>query len=333
VRRLHGLCLLLGAALFALLLHEVGVDALRRESAHLGWGVLAIVAVEGLADLLHTAGWQRCFPRGERPGVWRLWGPQLAGAAINLVTPTAGLAGEVVRGSLAPRACGSDGVVASLAVNKLSAALADTALVLGGAAVLLAHGPLGAGARGAVAGASGLLAGGVLGFGLLQRRGRLAGFLAAPPVLAQLIGRERAARWVRAAAAIDRRIAALHTAERGALREAVALHLLGNAVGALQIHLFFSVLGLTSSLAAVGTVFLVARAIDVLAFFVPGRLGAQEGARMFAMSLVGIEPSLGLLFSLILRLEQLAWAGLGFAAYGVLLWQRRATAGVVGVTR
>lgn len=333
MRILHAACLLLGAALFAVLVREVGVDALLRESARLGWGVLAIVAVEGLADLLHTAGWQRCFPEDARPHIRELWGPHLAGAAVNLVTPTGTLGGEVVRGSLAPRGAGGDGVTASLAVNKLAAALADTALVLAGAAVVLARAPLGGGTRATVLGASGLLAAGVVGFGVLQRRGQLAALLAARPVVAHLLGRERAGRCVEIAASIDRRIAALHAAGGAALWDAVACHLVGNAIGALQLHLFFTAVGVPSHLATVGTVFLLARAIDVIAFLVPGRLGAQEGARMFAMSLVGIAPSLGLLFSLVLRLEQLVWAGVGFVAYGVLLWQRRSAPGGVEAVR
>ncbi len=327
MRALHAACLLLGAALLVLLVGEVGADVLVRESALLGWGVLAIVAVEGLADLLHTAAWQRCFPAESRPRVWELWGPHLAGAAVNLVTPTATLGGELVRGSLAPRAAGVEGVTASLAVNKLAAALADTALVLSGALVALAWLPLGSGARAATLGASGLLAAGVVGFGAVQRRGRLAGLLAGRAALGRLLGRDRAERWSASAAAIDRRIAALHGAGGRAVREALVLHLLGNAIGALQLHLFFTMVGIPSRLAVVGTVFLLARAIDVIAFLVPGRIGAQEGARMFVLSLVGIEPSLGLLFSLVLRLEQLVWAGVGFIAYGVLVWQRRGVPG------
>jgi hypothetical protein len=44
---------------------------------------------------------------------------------------------------------------------------------------------------------------------------------------------------------------------------------------------------------------------------------------MLAMSLVGIPVSLGLTFSLVLRLEQLFWTGIGFVAYAGVLWQRR----------
>jgi hypothetical protein len=39
---------------------------------------------------------------------------------------------------------------------------------------------------------------------------------------------------------------------------------------------------------------------------------------MVAMRLAGLDPSLGLLFSLVLRLEQVVWAGVGLAAYAAL---------------
>ena len=86
----------------------------------------------------------------------------------------------------------------------------------------------------------------------------------------------------------------------------------------LQLWLFLRFLGAPSDLATVALVFLVARVLDLAAFLVPARLGVQEGARMVAMRLAGLDPSLGLLFSLVLRLEQMVWAGIGLAAYAAL---------------
>jgi predicted nucleotidyltransferase len=44
---------------------------------------------------------------------------------------------------------------------------------------------------------------------------------------------------------------------------------------------------------------------------------------MLAMSVAGIPVSMGLTFSLLLRLEQVFWTGIGFVAYAGVLWQRR----------
>ena len=48
---------------------------------------------------------------------------------------------------------------------------------------------------------------------------------------------------------------------------------------------------------------------------------------MLGLKLAGLEPALGLTFSLALRVEQIVWAAIGFAAYAGVLANRRAPPG------
>ena len=120
MRRLHHLMLLLGGALFAWLVSRVGLAAVWEEASKLGWGIAVIVLIDGFGDLLHTWGWRRCFRPEPKPGLLRLWWPHLAGSAVNYVTPTATLGGEVVKGTLVPRGIPGREVAASLTINKLT---------------------------------------------------------------------------------------------------------------------------------------------------------------------------------------------------------------------
>jgi hypothetical protein len=329
---LHALLLLLGGGVFAWLIASVGLTSLWSDAAKLGWGVVVIVAIEGVADLLHTFAWQRCFHPRHRPGLLRLWWPHLAGAAINYVTPTATLGGEVVRGTLVPRAVPPAEVTSSLAVNKLTATLGDTIVAVVGVGLLLSYAPLSWGARAGVLAGSGLVLTGVGALVILQRKGRMATLIGRGRWLRRGLGAERADRVEQVSREIDERIVAVHNEGLGAVSSSVVIHLLAGSIGAVQLWLFLSFVGAPADALSVLTIFAVARAIDLVSFFVPARLGAQEGARMFAMSLVGVEASLGLLFSLVLRLEQLIWTGVGFVAYAAMLWQRRREA-AVGVLR
>jgi len=323
MRWLHGIALVLGASLFGALLLRVEPQWMWDKAATLGWGLVLIVAIEGFADFLHTLAWQRCFAPAHRPRVLALWWVHLAGAAINFVTPTATLGGDVVRGTLVPATVPIAEATASLALNKLTATLDDVVLLVGGAGVLLLVGvSLPADVRTAILLAVGFI--GAVGFCLLvlQRRGRLAGLLGDHPALAHLVGAERAARVARAAADVDARIAAFHANRPGELVSSVALHVVGNAIGALQLFVFLRWTGYPSDVGTVALVFLVARMLDVAAFFIPARLGAQEGARMAATSLAGLGAPIGLLLSLALRVEQLVWTALGLGAYAVLVASR-----------
>jgi len=318
VKLVHTFALLLGTLLFAALVMHVGPERLWREASVLGAGIALIIAIEGGADFLHTWGWQRCFAPGHRPTPLRLWWPHLAGAAINFVTPTATLGGEIVRGTLVPRQVPGTEATASLAINKLAATLSDVVLSLAGVTLLLALVPLPAEMRAGVLLAVTLFVAGVAGFLVVQRRGQLAGLVGERRSLARVVGAERAARFARVAAEVDARIALFHAERPRDLAAAVVLHLGGSSLGALQLWVFLRWMGAPSDLETVALVFLVARVLDLAAFFVPARLGAQEGARMLAMGLAGLDPSLGLLFSLVLRLEQVTWAAAGFAAYAAL---------------
>ena len=102
---------------------------------------VVIVLIDGFGDLLHTWGWQRCFTREHKPGLLRLWWPHLAGSAVNYVTPTATLGGEVIKGTLVPRGIPGPEVAASLTINKLTVTLADLILAVAGVSVLVASAP------------------------------------------------------------------------------------------------------------------------------------------------------------------------------------------------
>lgn len=318
MRLLHTLALVLGMALFAALVAHVGPARLWHDASVLGWGIALVIAIEGVADFLHTWAWQRCFAPAHRPGALRLWWPHLAGAAINFVTPTATLGGEVVRGTLVPRDVPGAESTASLAINKLAATLSDVVLALAGVALLLVKVELPGETRAGVLAAVALFAAGVVGFLVTQRRGRLAALVGERASLARWLGADRAERLARGAADVDARIASFHAERPRDLLAAVALHTAGSCLGALQLFVFLSWMDAPSGLGTVALVFLVARVLDLAAFAVPARLGAQEGARMIAMRLAGLDPSLGLLFSLVLRLEQVTWAAAGLAAYAVL---------------
>ena len=277
-----------------------------------------MIAVALFEHWLHALAWGRCFTLPHRPGPGRLLGAYLAGGAINLLTPTATLGGELVRGALAPRGVPATERVASVTADRLAMSLADTLIGLAGFGVLVVAAPLSPLARAAVAVGALLFGSGVAIFFELQRRGRLASFFGERRLVRALLGRHLADRIAAGSREVDGRLAAFHRERAGDLRAAFGLHLAGTSVGALQLALFFAWLGDAVSPRAILTVFSVSIALDLFSFFVPARLGAQEGARMLAMSLAGLDPARGLLFSLVLRAEQLLWAGVGLVAYAAI---------------
>jgi hypothetical protein len=318
VKKIHTLLLGLGAMCLGFLVWEIGPGTLWHDTEKLGWGAGVIIAVAALEQLLHTLAWQRCFEPAERPSLRRLYGAHLAGGAINIVTPTATLGGELVRGGLLPGVPGT-AAAATVTVDRLAYALADTSLGILGLLVLLKAPSLGPWMRLAIAAAAALFLTGIGTFWALQRNGRLLSRIVTHPIVRQICGPRFADGLSTGSASVDLRIATFHAQRTKALLAAIALHMAGSLMGAVQLALFFFFVSAPATALMTIEAFLVGIALDLFSFFVPARLGAQEGARMLAVSLVGLKPALGLLFSLVLRVEQVVWAGIGLALYSFLV--------------
>jgi hypothetical protein len=308
-----------------LLVARSGTTALIRDLAALGFGVALVAALAVFEHGLHALAWRRCFAPPFRPSRWRLLGAHLAGFTVNLVTPTATIGGEVVRAGLLPRELPATEIAASVTSDRLSMAVADTAIGLLGFAVLVAQGPFAGWARAALAAGAALFVAGVGGFLLLQRAGRLAAFFGERSIVRRLAGAQLADRFASASQDVDARLAALHAERPGDFRASLVLHALGTSVGALQLAVFLAWLGVPFTAWALAAAFSVAVALDLFSFFVPARLGAQEASRMLAMSVAGLDPARGLSFSLVLRAEQIFWAAVGLLVVPALLGTRGAS--------
>src|SRR5689334_12107638 len=90
-----------GGGFLAYLLWKIGPREIWREFTSLGWGLIPLVMAEGIAEMIHTLGWRHCMNEPYRSLPWLfLFRVRMAGYAINYLTPTATLGGEVTKGTL-----------------------------------------------------------------------------------------------------------------------------------------------------------------------------------------------------------------------------------------
>src|SRR5215467_8126916 len=101
MRRVQLALLVAGLAFLVYLIWDIGAAELWREFKVLGWGVVPLILSEGLANFAHTVGWSRCLCGPQRSmRLPLLFQMALAGYAINFLTPSASLGGEVAKGAL-----------------------------------------------------------------------------------------------------------------------------------------------------------------------------------------------------------------------------------------
>jgi len=313
-----GVFLLGGLALLGWMVAQVGLRDLLASFQAVGVWLVPFFLLEIIPDLLHTAGWAACFPGYQRPlRLWQLYGIRLAGSAINQMTPTATLGGEVVKVLLLEPAIPRAQATAAVVIDKASITLAHMCYLAVGLVYALGHLPLSSALRWALSLTMSLISLGVLGFIAAQRYQLLSTLVSqvsrlkgAPAKLHQLSQRLEP---------LDTQLMAYYTTHPWRFGGSLLLHLIAFVcTGSKTYILLRLLLGLQApGWAEALMVAMAVAALDQLFFLVPARLGTLEGTRLLVLSAVGIAQVFGLAFGLIARLESLFWNGIGLLIYAL----------------
>lgn len=298
-----------GAGLFAMLLRRIGVAPIAEALRSLGLALPLIIGVEGLAVLANTLSWRCTIPPDQRGRVRfrRLAAARLVGDAVNYVFSEG--AGEIPRIRLLSRYMSMEQAVASVAMAKLTEGVALG--VFGILGLVLAWPVLATRAAGGMAiAAAALLGVGLVAGSLVAVR---AGFLT---VVVRVFHRltttqDDRARLARAAVSKD--------ADRALFQQGLVgstvWHLVGWLVNVGELWLACHYLGLRPSLGVVFAGEALAALLDGVFLFVPMRIGASEGGRVFVFGLLGLGATVGLTLGLVRRVRELAWTVAGLATY------------------
>jgi uncharacterized protein (TIRG00374 family) len=262
---------------------------------------------------MDTLGWRFTFRQPPRSFA-RLIGVRLAGEAVNQGTPTASVGGEPVKAYLLrPEIPLRDGLT-SVVVDKTTVVVSQSLLlitgVVVGATILSLARPLTLGMVGVLA----VQVACVAGFVTVQLRGalgsggRLLARLRMPP------SRERQA----TLDGLDGALRATYADNASGLCASVACHFLAFALGTVELYLVVQLLGLPISPATAFTIGAFGTAVKFFSFMVPGSLGALEGGNVALFMAFGLPGAMGLTYTLVRRIREIAWIAVGFLALSIL---------------
>jgi glycosyltransferase 2 family protein len=308
-----------GVLLLGWLLYRIGPGNLARNLSEIGWGFLLILALRGLPIVLNTLSWQRLLPENSGVHLMRLAPILVAGDAVNTVNPVSVVGGELVRASLLRRALPAQTAVVSVALAAMSQFVAQILFALSGLPVawsLIADARL----RRAMLVLGGVM---VLCLGFVLFLGFSTGGLA---WIKGVLGRVR---WLRARwAALPERWRSLEREARNALRErpgafaeSVGAAFLGWQAGVVEAFVILRFLREPVGWGQAFAIEALAVVIEGLLFFVPAKIGAQEGGKVLIFLAMGLPPAKGFALGFIRRLRELAWAVAGLAV--LAHYQRR----------
>jgi len=303
VRAFRSLSTVIGLVILAILVALVGKDETLAATARaLGWQSLLVCLPFALIMAVDTLGWRYAFAYDRVPFL-RLMAARVAGEAVNVMTAVAPVGGDAIKvWFLEPHVPYRESV-ASVIIAKTTITLSQTLFLLLGVAVALA---LSVDAR-LVAAMLWLLLVELVGAG---------GFLLVQ--VTGLLGRgaRRLARFgklkaIASAENLDQTLQSFYRRQWRRFSLSMGFHLLGWLMGVLETWLFLKVLHVPASLATAVVIETLGSAVRFATFFMPGSLGALEGANAAAFAALGFGAQAGLAFSLLRRLRQVVWIGLG----------------------
>lgn len=313
MRRLNLILLAVAGVFLVWLLTEVGWGEIVRHLVLVGWHWPFLLLPYGVANGLEALAWGRLLtgPEVRPPWRWRFW-IILGGEALNQLTPSASLGGEPFKATrLQAAGLPLDKATASLVIHKGLKVLALVFYIVLGlvlAAILLPGGgrhlrvlSLGAAALGVAA----------LAFLWVQRRGpgmAILRFLEKLRLCPRAL-RDREAELAR----LDLHLAAFYRDHPGRGALALVLLFLAWLMHGVEVYVMFRLLeaplgwGLAVCLDSLSLIF------TSLGFIIPGALGFQEGGNVLLALGFLLGAPLGAAFSILRRLREAFWMGLGLA--------------------
>jgi conserved hypothetical protein len=317
--RFERLAFAAGLGLFLWLLHRIGLEAIGRNLARIGWGFAAVLALETVVVLLVTLGWSRTLPPDRRVPFSSLVAMRMAGDGVNALAPAAVVGGEIVHARLLARFIPAVEALGSVGLAAMAQFLAQV-LFIGLGAILARSGALAPRLR-------------LLGLALLA-------FLAVFVALLERLSRRRegppgrVARWLGRVARVlpgggprEGFFRDLDRSVFGAIRErplalalAVLLFLCAWLVSAVEVGLVMALLGAPVPAGTAFAIAVLTVLVEGLFFFVPARIGVQEGGLYAIFLALGLDPARGFSLGLIRRLRELTW---GLAGLAILSHYRR----------
>ena len=126
--------LFVGAAMMVGLLVKLDSAAVWANITQVGWGLAILVVIHLVDHLINAQAWRLSFNTSEGAAVpfWRLVTVRIAGDGVNYLTPSATIAGEVVRPAMLGNEVPVEARVASVVVAKFTQSLGQALFILTG---------------------------------------------------------------------------------------------------------------------------------------------------------------------------------------------------------
>jgi hypothetical protein len=309
---LTSISFVLGLMMLGALVYHIGVRLLWRDIRQTGAYIFLVVAVGGLRMFLRSLGWAATFLRDERRPASAMFGRQVAGDALGYVSLAGPFLAEPLKAALVKDVDFKESLGSTLLENFVYTLVA-LALSISGIGMLVYARTIGAAYASLFAFACACVAFVALAIFLANERVTL-------PAILGWLGRRSGSRWQ----VFRERLTIIATRiERVKLERPLALWIvfglaaISQGLMLLEVALVFWPLRIPVSLASLLIIESTTKLAKSAFFFIPGRVGADEGTSTGIVALLGMSSSVGLTLAVVRRIRAVVWTavGLGYLAY------------------
>ncbi len=310
MRHFERILLAVGLITLAVLLWKFEPATVWGLVCRVGWGFVIILPMQLCDHMINAMGWRYAFAKMDagRVPFWQLVRVRVAGDGVNYLTPSATIAGEIIRPGMLEMYLPAEARNSSVVVAKFAQSLGQACFAMVGLLVLI---PLRLGflsgsqvwaGLGVCASIIVLVGAAMVGFCARHRDGTYFWRLREP--LAGL--RDQTTRYLRESP--------------GRFALSTLFFLLGFAWGAWEVMVICHFLGIRMDALTALSVEVLSVLVDSIFIVVPAKIGTQEAGKTAIFAGLGLSASKGLAFGLVRHVRELAWAVTGFAIYA---WDRR----------
>ncbi len=304
---------LLGLGLLGFLFWKIGITEVVQHLYHIGWLAPLVLVPQSFVALFDAKGWG-CTLVGSASArqlsILQLSFTRLAGEAINNLTPTANMGGEAVKVYLLRQyGVTADVGAASVVAAKTALTVSQVAFIVTGLPFFLYRLDIGYHAWWVF----GIIVGLAYGFVMLLVRWQQRGIVEkCVHWLRRRFPRwSRLAHWQERAKQIDAHLFHLYDGDARDFIAASLYHFLGWAVGAVEVYVFFTLIGVPVSWMDALIIETMIQPITAAALIIPGALGVREAGGVFLCRLLGIGEGAGLTLMILKRAREAVYNLIG----------------------
>jgi uncharacterized protein (TIRG00374 family) len=309
--------MILGGIGLAWMLNTLGWSYLSDAVINVGWWFALILALD-IAALCCDAAALQAFMRPEARMVsyWRVLGAQASGRAINVLTPTGAL-GEPTKLSMLISHAPKDRVLSSLVLQNLGMFYLSVLVISIGTPIMFLLVDIPHTLKVAIAIAFAILLPLVVILAVMVHRGALTSIVGSLQSV-RLISKDRAARWKKRVAEVDRHIQQLHKNRSHGTWKGILWIGLSKLIQWTATLTLLATVGIDVSPALIIGVLSVGVLIQWISQIVPMGLGLADGGNYALYDLVGATGAYGVVVTVLNRARSVTVAILGLGAMAAM---------------